>query len=157
MKIPLLLALLLTSCASDKNSKKNEDPDSPKSPEKRIVGRIASVSKTGQFVLIQKLGAGLLPVNMIYQSKGPGGRTASLRPSGERVRDFYAADLLSGSVEQGDAVVAYPIEAQKKEASDKDRENEDPETLKSLEEEILPSENEDPKSDQGPDTIKDSD
>ncbi|MDB4556726.1 hypothetical protein N9005_05675, partial [Akkermansiaceae bacterium] len=76
-------------------------------PDQIIVGRIASVSKRGKFVLIQKLGTGTLPKGIIYQSRGPDGRTASLRPSGERVRDFFAADLLSGETEKGFAVIAY--------------------------------------------------
>lgn len=104
MKLLLAIALLLSSCASNPEKEK---PDKPEPPKQTVVGRIASVSKVGKFVLIQKYGHGLLPQSQIYQSRGPNNRSASLRPSGERVRDFFAADLLSGTVEKGDAVITY--------------------------------------------------
>ncbi|MGB0328366.1 MAG: hypothetical protein ACPGJR_12605 [Akkermansiaceae bacterium] len=117
MKTLFVLTLFLVSCASD--SKKEVD-EKPRTLEQRIVGRIASVSQTGKFVLIQKYGPGTLPLNSLYQSRGADGQTAALRPSGEQVRDFFAADLLSGTVEKGDAVMAYPLPAKEEET------NEDP-------------------------------
>ncbi len=156
MKILFLFAILLVSCASNKKDINDEDPEEPKGPEKRIVGRIASVSKAGNFVLIQRLGNGTLPSNIIYQSKGPEGRSASLRPSGERVRDFYAADLLSGTVETGDAVVAY-LNLEKKKKADETEEPENSEGDKTKKTDDLPEEKNDPESDQDPETIKDTD
>ncbi|MFT6181875.1 MAG: hypothetical protein ACI9NQ_001313 [Paracoccaceae bacterium] len=114
--LSFLPLLLIASCGSlKKDDDKDDDKDKITGPEKKIIGRIASVSRAGEFVLIQKFGPGALPKNTIYQSQGPEGRTASLRPSGERVRDFYAADLVSGNVEKDDAVVGYPNLAKKKE------------------------------------------
>ena len=55
-----------------------------------------------------------MPLNTISHTSGPDGRTASLRPSGERVRNFCAADIVNGDVQIGDAVVAY-YDQQKKE------------------------------------------
>lgn len=107
MKILFLFSLLLVSCGGNKETKDDEDNKKTKGPGQIIVGRIASFSNSGKFVLIQKFGTGRLPKGIIYQSRGPDGRTASLRPSGERVRDFFAADLVSGEVEKGDAVIAY--------------------------------------------------
>jgi hypothetical protein len=108
MKLLFSLTVLMISCSgSPKKSK--EDAEQPKTTAPSIVGRIASVSKAGQFVLIQKYGPGFLPANALYQSRGSDGRTSSLRPSGERVRDFFAADLLSGNPQKGDAVLAYPM------------------------------------------------
>ena len=107
MKFLLLISLFLVSCGN------KASPDEPKkrkdiaSSIQIIVGRIASVSRRGKFVLIQKLGTGTLPKGVIYQSRGPDGRTASLRLSGERIRDFFAADLLSGKTGKGNAVIAY--------------------------------------------------
>ena len=107
MKFLLLISLFLVSCGN------KASPDEPKkrkdiaSSIQIIVGRIASVSRRGKFVLIQKLGTGTLPKGVIYQSRGPDGRTASLRLSGERIRDFFAADLLSGKTDKGNAVIAY--------------------------------------------------
>lgn len=109
----LPLVVLLASCAGSK--KDQEDSDKPKAPDQRIVGRIASVSKAGKFVLIQKYGTGILPASALYQSRGSDGRTAALRPSGERVRDFFAADLLSGNPQKGDAVLAYSLPKTEKE------------------------------------------
>ena len=129
MKILLLLlsSLWFLACASQKQKKEDEE----KAPPQRIVGRIASVSKAGQFVLIQKYGAGVLPSNALFQSRGPDGRTAALRPSGERVRDFFAADLLSGSPQKGDAVFAYPVTPQKKEEAPEPPESPEPKDAES--------------------------
>lgn len=107
MKSLFFISLLLVSCGSETASEAVKEVQSIEGPDQIIVGRIASVSKRGKFVLIQKLGTGTLPKGIIYQSRGPDGRTASLRPSGERVRDFFAADLLSGETEKGFAVIAY--------------------------------------------------
>ena len=107
MKSLFFISLLLVSCGSETASDAVKEVQSIEGPDQIIVGRIASVSKRGKFVLIQKLGTGTLPKGIIYQSRGPDGRTASLRPSGERVRDFFAADLLSGETEKGFAVIAY--------------------------------------------------
>ena len=96
MKSLFFISLLLVSCGSETASDAVKEVQGIEGPDQIIVGRIASVSKRGKFVLIQKLGTGTLPKGIIYQSRGPDGRTASLRPSGERVRDFFAADLLSG-------------------------------------------------------------
>jgi len=102
--IPLLL---LSSCGGSKKKEPADEKQKLVRPERQIVGRIASVSQVGQFVLIQKFGAGSLPKDLLYQSQGAEGRSASLNLSGERVRDFYAADLVSGTVEKGDAVIGY--------------------------------------------------
>ena len=114
--LTLILALNLSSCST------SEDPEDKKEEEKKdiaikkqIIGRIASVSTTGGFVLIQKYSAGKMPVNTIIQTSGPDGRTASLKPSGERVRNFFAADIVNGEVQIGDAVVAYYDQQKKSE------------------------------------------
>jgi len=128
MKLLLLPILFLISCGSSPDQENNKEDEKKKTgPEKRIVGRIASVSNAGEFVLIQKFGAGTLPEGVIYQSKGSDGRTASLRPSGERVRDFYAADLVSGNAKKGDAVLGYP-DPPKKEEKPADLEEKPPST-----------------------------
>ncbi len=113
----LILILTLSACSSSTE----EDPKDKKDPEKKdikipkqIIGRIASVSTTGGFALIQKYSVGKMPVNAIIQSNGPNGRQASLKPSGERVQNFFAADILDGDAKIGDAVVAY-FDQEKKE------------------------------------------
>ncbi len=107
----LLLCLLFFGSSCGFFKKNNNSPENKKKvnvAEKRIIGRIASVSQTGDFVLIQKYGPGMLPTESLFQSRGEENRTASLRPSGERIRDFFAADLIRGTVRKGDAVIAYP-------------------------------------------------
>ncbi len=100
-----LASLLLLSCAGKKPEQEQEDSEEKKIPKSQVVGRIASVSARSEFVLIQKYGAGKLPTQGIYQTVGDDGRSASIRPSGERVRDFYAADITDGEVKSGDAVI----------------------------------------------------
>ena len=114
--LTLILALGLCSCStSEEDPEDKNDPDKKDiSIKKQIIGRIASVSSTGGFVLIQKYSVGKMPVNAIIQASGPGGRTASLKPSGERVRNFFAADIVNGEVQIGDAVAAYFDQQEKK-------------------------------------------
>lgn len=114
--LTLILALAMCSCSSSEEDPEDKnDPDKEDiSIKKQIIGRIASVSSTGGFVLIQKYSAGKMPVNTIIQTSGPDGRTASLKPSGERVRNFFAADIVNGEVQIGDAVAAYFDQQKKK-------------------------------------------
>ena len=114
--LTLILALAMCSCSSlEEDPEDKNDPDKEDiSIKKQIIGRIASVSSTGGFVLIQKYSAGKMPVNTIIQTSGPDGRTASLKPSGERVRNFFAADIVNGEVQIGDAVAAYFDQQKKK-------------------------------------------
>ncbi|MGJ8698024.1 MAG: hypothetical protein ACSHYF_17020 [Verrucomicrobiaceae bacterium] len=115
--LPLLL-LSLASCGIIKNlSRSKPDPNAkPEAPRREVIGRIASVSETGNFVLIQKYGPGSLPKRVLFQTVGVGGSQASLRPTGERVRDFFAADIINGTVKTGDAVITFPLVIQKAES-----------------------------------------
>lgn len=81
-------------------------------PEKTVtvVGRVSSVSPDKKIILIEKFTPGSLPDDVIYSSRGSDGQTASLLPTGERIRHFHAADLVSGSATVGDAVYARRIE-----------------------------------------------
>ncbi len=124
LKHTLPILILLTSCTKNEPDVEEEKPAPKITPQRQVVGRIASVAKNDRFVLIQKYGPGLLPPNFLYQSQGADGRTASLRPSGERVRDFYAADLISGSPQKGDAVIAIANpKKEEKEEKETDSEN----------------------------------
>lgn len=154
MKSLLFISLLLVSCGSKTAPDEQKERKNIDGPDQIIVGRIASVSKRGKFVLIQKLGTGTLPKGIIYQSRGPDGRTASLRPSGERIRDFFAADLLSGETKKGNAVIAYQKPDRKQSTHDEEefqQEDEIDGETKKLDEEGLPE------NDQVPQTIRDLD
>lgn len=152
MKILLLLSFLLISCGNKTEPDEQKEAKKNKGPDQMIVGRIASVSARGQFVLIQKIGTGTLPKGIIYQSRGPDGRTASLRPSGERVRDFFAADLLSGEAKKGDAVIAYRNSGEKE---DEEEENVEPGNETETETEKKSDGDGLPEDDQEPQTIRD--
>lgn len=71
----------------------------------QVVGQVASVHLDGGFVLIRRFGTGGLPEGYVYNSQGKDGRTAGLRPTGERLGRFYAADITGGGAEIGDLVV----------------------------------------------------
>ncbi|MDB4420268.1 hypothetical protein N9269_03665, partial [Akkermansiaceae bacterium] len=60
MKSLFLISLLLVSCSSKTAPDEFKEGQNIKGPDQIIVGRIASVSKRGKFVLIQKLGTGTL-------------------------------------------------------------------------------------------------
>ena len=130
--LTLILALGLCSCStSEEDPEDKNDPDKKDiSIKKQIIGRIASVSSTGGFVLIQKYSVGKMPVNAIIQASGPGGRTASLKPSGERVRNFFAADIVNGEVQIGDAVAAYFDQQKKNTPPAEDESEKEDETVK---------------------------
>ena len=130
--------LLLVSCSKEKGEEtpaiKTEE-EKKIIPKRNIIGRIASVSQSKEFVLIQKFGPGKLPENRIYQARGPEGRAASLRLSGERIRDFYAADIASGTVKKGDSVIYYntsneePEDLEEEESAEKKEEINETNTL----------------------------
>lgn len=125
----LTLPLLLSSCGILQNlAKEKPKPEEQKKPPTRqIIGRIASVSEAGKFVLIQKYGPGKLPKNALFQTHSNDGSSANIRPTGERVRDFFAADLITGTVNKGDAVSSFRLEPEKPKQPEKTPEPESPE------------------------------
>ncbi len=105
-----LLTLSLASCGLLKKiGYKEPAPEIKKDEGRRVIGRVASVSAEGKFVLIQKYRPGKLPENTLFQSHGISGSQGSLKPTGERVRDFFAADIISGNTVIGDAVTGLPM------------------------------------------------
>ncbi len=97
-----LAALSLLSCATKQEepvAKKEEDPGKP-----RIVGRIASIPADRKFVLIQAYGKWMVETGSVLTTLGPGGRAANLRATGEKLGQYAAADIQSGTVELGDGV-----------------------------------------------------
>ena len=100
-------ALGVLSCATDQSkkldpSKLEAQEATIKAPE--IVGRIASVPSDKRFVLIQSYGKWSSESGQILTTRGPENRTANLKVTGEKLGEFAAADLQSGTVEVGDAV-----------------------------------------------------
>lgn len=91
------LALGLASCSSTPDKKPSEQPDL------RLVGRVASVPEKRGFVLIESYGSWALP-DGTYLLAGGGERQASLFTTGEKLGQFVAADVKSGTVQSGDGV-----------------------------------------------------
>ena len=106
--LSILTLAAVSACSSPpaEEEKKPEEDKKPATPS--VVGSIRTVSERGKFVLIQKLGPGKLPENGSYQTLANDGTSAALNPSGERVRNLFAADILLGNPNPGDAVLFRP-------------------------------------------------
>ena len=106
-----VLVTVLPSCGlwrkwfPKKVEEEEVSPEQARRAATRVIGEVAAVYLDEGFVLIRRYGGGELPSGHIYTTIGPGGRTATLKPTGERSGRFYAADLTAGEVERGDSVV----------------------------------------------------
>lgn len=102
----LLLSFLLPACAS----KPAEKPKDKKANEAKphLVGRVASIPAGKKFVLIQSYGTWNVETGSVLTTEGPAGRAANLRVTGEKLGQYAAADIQSGTLEVGDGV--YTIE-----------------------------------------------
>lgn len=74
-----------------------------------LVGRIASIPADKRFVLIQSYGSWKIETGTILTARGLDERTANLLVTGEKLGQFAAADIQSGSVEIGDAVYSQHL------------------------------------------------
>ncbi len=77
-----------------------DDPDS----KPRLVGRVASIPADRNFVLIQSYGTWTVATGSILTTQGPEGRTANLLATGEKLGQYAAADIRTGTLEIGDGV-----------------------------------------------------
>lgn len=133
-KFAILKTLVFTiaTCATSCGPTPVPVPETVPNP---VIGRIASVSPASKIVLIEKYGTGRLPEGNLFSSVSPDGSTASFQPTGEKIRNFHAADLLSGSPAPGDLVLTRNLDPLEGEAT-RDSENPpesapgDPEVLK---------------------------
>ncbi|MGJ8633459.1 MAG: hypothetical protein ACSHX7_06020, partial [Luteolibacter sp.] len=103
----ILLALLFTNCAE---KPPEEKPKKKETTGPELVGRVASIPADRKFVLIQAYGKWLVTNGSILTTQGPEGRAANLLVTGEKLGQYAAADIQSGTLEIGDAVytVAKP-------------------------------------------------
>ena len=98
----VLLGLLI-SCAKKPEVK----PVAEKKPEgdgPMLVGRIASVPADRTFALVQAYGKWRVETGAILTSSGPAARAANLRVTGEKLGQYAAVDIQSGTLEVGDGV-----------------------------------------------------
>ncbi|MES2982535.1 MAG: hypothetical protein V4727_09500 [Verrucomicrobiota bacterium] len=97
----LACVLFVASCADKPTA---TPPTKPKKEEVRLVGRIASIHKNHNFVLIQSYGTWNIQSGTILATIGPDGRAANLKVTGEKTGQYAAADIQSGALETGDSV-----------------------------------------------------
>ena len=101
------LHLGLISCGTTPSTQP-EKPSAVKSTPTvagpKLVGRVASLPADKRFVLIQSYGKWAMEAGAILTTRGPDDRAANLRVTGEKLGEFAAADLQSGTLEKGDAV-----------------------------------------------------
>jgi hypothetical protein len=100
--LPLTLCALLFSCAQKPEEKPTEKADAETKP--RLVGRVASIPADRKFVLIQSYGSWNVETGSILTTQGPEGRAANLIATGEKLGQYAAGDVRSGTLEVGDGV-----------------------------------------------------
>ena len=98
----LALCLFLTACADKPEETPTEKTDDESKP--RLVGRVASIPADRTFVLIQSYGTWTVETGSILTTQGPEGRAANLLATGEKLGQYAAADIRTGTLEIGDGV-----------------------------------------------------
>ena len=89
---------------------KDEEPPAAKSETRpELVGRVASVPSSGDFVLIEAYGPWRVPEGGLLSAVGSEGRTSNLVVTGEKLGRHAAADVRSGVAKVGDSVYYRPI------------------------------------------------
>jgi hypothetical protein len=98
----LTFCIFLAACADKPEEKPTEKADADSKP--RLVGRIASIPADRTFVLIQSYGTWTVEAGSILTTQGPDGRAANLLATGEKLGQYAAADIRTGTLEIGDGV-----------------------------------------------------
>ena len=102
-----------TGCGMFRGKPAEQDAGEEQKPSAQVVGEIASVHRGDGFVLIKRFGQAGFGPDLLYSSLNPGGTTASLRPTGEKLGRFYAADIQEGEPSAGDLVIARQLPREK--------------------------------------------
>jgi hypothetical protein len=98
----LILCAFLPACAEKPEEKPKEKAAAETRPQ--LVGRVASIPSDRKFVLIQSYGTWSVETGSILTTQGPEGRAANLLATGEKLGQYAAADIQSGTLEVGDGV-----------------------------------------------------
>ena len=98
----MALCLSLAACANKPEETPTEKTDAESKP--RLVGRVASIPADRTFVLIQSYGTWTVETGSILTTQGPEGRAANLLATGEKLGQYAAADIRTGTLEIGDGV-----------------------------------------------------
>ena len=102
----LCLFILLPACAKKPEEKPTEKQETS---APKLVGRVASIPADRKFVLIQAYGKWMVETGAVLTTQGPGERTANLRATGEKLGQYAAADIQSGTLEVGDGVYTLAV------------------------------------------------
>lgn len=94
--------MFLAACAEKPGESPTEKADADSKP--RLVGRVASIPADRTFVLIQSYGKWNVETGSILTTQGPEGRAANLLATGEKLGQYAAADIRTGTLEIGDGV-----------------------------------------------------
>ena len=121
--LPIFLIAIFLPCCADKEPEEKPKEKKVETTKPRLVGRIASIPPDRKFVLIQSYGTWTVPTGSILTTHGPNQRAANLLATGEKLGQFAAADVKSGTLEVGDGV--YTI-GTKKEAAPNPEPNPEP-------------------------------
>jgi hypothetical protein len=103
------MALSLPACSFFKSGREDSSKKKPAAEGPELIGRIASIPADRHFVLIQSYGSWKIEAGTILTTRGLEERTANLLVTGEKLGQFAAADIQSGSVEIGDAVYSQHL------------------------------------------------
>lgn len=120
----IVLPLLFSNCAEKEPEK---EPTKKVTVRPQIVGRIASIPADREFVLIQAYGKWTVTNGSILTTQGSQGRAANLLVTGEKLGQYAAADVRSGTLEIGDAVYTVVTPPEKAAPSLKPSDKEVPE------------------------------
>jgi hypothetical protein len=96
------LCMFLAACADKPEITPQEKADAESKP--LLVGRVASIPADRTFVLIQSYGKWNVETGSILTTQGPEGRAANLLATGEKLGQYAAADIRTGTLEIGDGV-----------------------------------------------------
>jgi hypothetical protein len=99
----IIFSLFCLSSCADKSTP-TPPPTEKKDEDARLIGRIASIHRGDNFVLVQSYGTWNIETGTILATIGPNGRAANLKVTGEKIGQFAAADIQSGTLEIGDSV-----------------------------------------------------
>lgn len=106
--------MFLAACAEKPGETPKEKADAESKPQ--LVGRVASIPADRTFVLIQSYGTWNVETGSILTTQGPEGRSANLLATGEKLGQYAAADIRTGTLEVGDGVytiakIPEPVDA----------------------------------------------
>jgi hypothetical protein len=109
--VVLVGVCFLSSCVG---SKTVEVEKVEQAQRDKLVARVASVNVVANYVLIQRFGRLVIPEDSILYTLGSNARednnAASIKVTGERLGQFLAADITSGTLVVGDAVYLRTFE-----------------------------------------------